>query len=359
MTATDIFINCYDVSRQAKVLQKSPHAFASPRPTSNHYQVDLTLNRLGLEFTTAQLLRIATMDPTATAHTDPMAVWECTSSDAVVLTEGGDDVDGPKDGTILQAAPCSSLGTRPNEHNGQLDAPICSDNAARALDRNTMMLEAEIHALRTHVCQIQSTLMSTTSDLVQQGIALWQLQSDNKGLHDRLSVLTEKPGKPGPVNLEDEVEIGILRPSVEGLEKERAETEAVITVLKKQREDTNNQLSHAGAVIDRQDQEMRRLAVVITRKDEQIDHFAASFSRDDHYARQQADRIKALKRQLSRFVSRPRRRRPNSERLVREAYIPHDLGQRARSKDESPRRSAIPRRPSVKRRRAFGRIPSV
>lgn len=221
------------------------------------------------------------------------------------------------------------------------------------------MCEAEIQALRGHVCQMQVTLTSATRDLVQQSIELRQLQSHSKELQDRVAATMASSKKPEPLSMEDEIEIGILQARVDGMEKERAEAEAVMKVLRHQREDTKAQLTHADTVIERQEHRIRRLEASVNRKGEQVEDFAVSIMKADDYARQQEDLIEALKRQLSGSRSGPRRRTPTIDGSVRDAYVSNKLGKRARSKDESPRRTPILGNPGIKRLRAFGRSPSV
>lgn len=198
------------------------------------------------------------MNPTEWVHTDRVPEVNCKASDTAFPTPGlaSEEVELHMDVESLESQP----------HQPQ-DATVPSD-------RSVLMCEAEIQALRGHVCQMQVTLTSATRDLAQQNAALRQLQTHNKALQDRFAAPVESPKKPDPLSIEEEVEIGILQARVDGMEKERAEAEAVTKVLRKQRENTKSQLIHADTVIERQEHRIRRLETSVNRKGEQVQDFA-------------------------------------------------------------------------------------
>lgn len=285
----------------------------------------------------------------------------CTASDAVVPTPGlpSERFELHMDAGSLDSEPHQAPTTATIKDNGPMNQSRALENNTAPGDRRILMCEAEIQALRGHVCQMQVTLTSTTRDLAQQNAALQQLQTHKKEQQDRFAGPVKSPNNAEPMSLEEEVEIGILQARVDGMEKERAEAGAVLKVLRKQREDTKSQLTHADTVIERQEHRIRRLEASVHRKGEQVEDFAVSIMKADDYARQQAGLIEDLKRQLSRSKCGPTRRRPTIDGSVRDAYVARKLGNIARSKDESPRRTPILRKLSMKRLRVVGRSPSV
>ncbi|OJJ05110.1 hypothetical protein ASPVEDRAFT_31523 [Aspergillus versicolor CBS 583.65] len=238
------------------------------------------------------------------------------------------------------------------------DTPARSENVIGTGDRNTMMCEAEIQALRTHVSEMQTTLTSTARGVAQQSIALWDLQRDNKGLDDRLSALTEAQIKSTIASAEEQIEIGILKARVDALEMERAEGEGLINVFKKHHEDVMSQLARADMAMKRQQQQFLRLATV--RYNDQLDYFPVSGGEASHDAGEQ-DQIHAPKQHRRTTESRPRRKGYSKGRPIRDAHNPDHLGRKGRSKGEgeAPRRIPIQSRPRTKHFRPFDSPPSV